>query len=70
MSEYEPTAWQAEHPCGSRMTWVGISGRGIAGETYRVRVGKAARGWVRVRFLSGPAAGQWQQVHPDGLVSR
>lgn len=55
--------WQAEHPCGTHMCWVGV----LENQRLRVRVGLASSKGVRVKFLEGPASGQWQHVHPDDL---
>lgn len=60
---YIPAEWQQRHPIGSRM----LHGRQCPAV---VRVGKAHRTGVRVKFLTGPATGQWQTVHPEGLHTK
>lgn len=55
--------WQTCYPVGTRAVYVGTLGR----TRELVQVGKASRTGIRVKFLDGDAAGEWQTVHPDNL---
>lgn len=59
---YDPTAWQTQHPIGSRATYAGLTGTG----RIVVQVGKAGKAGVRVKFPAGRYAG-WHTVHPNDL---